>query len=235
MDNLDAPAFAEILDFLYQLVAVTIAHGSIAVKPLALDSVWGLQTRAQLSDELVVVYCAGVSTQWTIHGEKLVDENRHIRLSTVDITLPDGVSFTQYVVAMPSAAMTLTVNDQREVLLMRRHRFIIDRWVWELPGGYVDGAEDIEAAAAREVEEETGWRPRSMEHMVTFQPAIGSVDQPQIIYLARGADLTDTPPDIHEAQEIRWWPLEKAVKMIERGEIVGASPVVAVYRALTLV
>ncbi|WP_017589863.1 NUDIX hydrolase [Nocardiopsis ganjiahuensis] len=176
-----------------------------------------------------------MSKQWTIHGETLVDENRHIRLSTVDITLPDGVSFTQYVVAMPLAAMTLVVNDQREVLLMRRHRFIIDRWVWELPGGYVDGAEDIEAAAAREVEEETGWRPRAMEHMVTFQPAIGSVDQPQIIYLAHGADLTDTPPDINEAQEIRWWPLEEAVKMIERGEIVGASTVVAVYRALTLV
>ncbi|WP_049570627.1 NUDIX hydrolase [Nocardiopsis sp. SBT366] len=176
-----------------------------------------------------------MSTQWTIHGEKLVDENRHIRLSTVDITLPDGVSFTQYVVAMPPAAMTLVVNDQREVLLMRRHRFIIDRWVWELPGGYVDGAEDVESAAAREVEEETGWRPRSMEHMVTFQPAIGSVDQPQIIYLARGAHLTDTPPDINEAQEIRWWPLEEAVKMIERGEIVGASTVVAVYRALSLV
>ncbi|MFE1077509.1 NUDIX domain-containing protein [Nocardiopsis alba] len=176
-----------------------------------------------------------MSTQWTIHGEKLVDENRHIRLSTVDVTLPDGVSFTQYVVAMPAAAMTLVVNDQREVLLMRRHRFIIDRWVWELPGGYVDGAEDIEAAAAREVEEETGWRPRSMEHMVTFQPAIGSVDQPQIICLARGADLTDTIPDINEAQEIRWWSLEEAVKMIECGEIVGASTVVAVYRALTLV
>lgn len=182
-----------------------------------------------------VLYCAGVSTRWTIHGEKLVDENRHIRLSTVDITLLDGVSFTQYVVAMPPAAMTLVINDQREVLLMRRHRFIIDRWVWELPGGYVDGAEDIEAAAAREVEEETGWRPRSMEHMVTFQPAIGSVDQPQIIYLACGADLTDTPPDINEAQEIRWWPLEEAVKMIDHGEIVGASTVVAVYRALTLV
>jgi 8-oxo-dGTP pyrophosphatase MutT (NUDIX family) len=175
-----------------------------------------------------------VSTQWTVHGEKLVDQNRHIRLSTVDITLPDGGSFTQYVVAIPPAAMTLVVNDQREALLMRRHRFIIDRWVWELPGGYVDGAEDIEAAAAREVEEETGWRPRSMEHMVTFQPAIGSVDQPQIIYLARGADLTDTPPDVNEAQEIRWWPLEEAVEMITRGEIVGASTVIALYRALTL-
>jgi 8-oxo-dGTP pyrophosphatase MutT (NUDIX family) len=173
-------------------------------------------------------------SKWTIRGERLVDENRHIRLTQVDITLPDGVEFTQYVATLPPAAMTLVMNEQREILMMRRHRFIIDRWVWELPGGYVDPAEDIAVAAAREVEEETGWRPRSMEHLVTFQPAIGSVDQPQIVYLARGADPTGAAPDINEAQEIAWWSLEEAVAMIDRGDLVGAASVVAVYRALTL-
>ncbi|MCP2291206.1 ADP-ribose pyrophosphatase YjhB, NUDIX family [Nocardia amikacinitolerans] len=164
----------------------------------------------------------------------MVDENRHIRLSTVDVELPDGVKFTQYVARMPRCAMTLVLNDQREVLLMYRHRFIIDRWVWELPGGYVDHAEDVALAAAREVEEETGWRPKSMEHLVTYQPAIGTLDHPQEIYLARGADLTETQPDINEAEDIRWIPLDEAVRMIDRGEIVGAATVVAVYRALSL-
>ncbi|MGX1806080.1 NUDIX hydrolase [Nocardia sp. NPDC055321] len=172
------------------------------------------------------------ATQWNILGEQLVDENRHIRLSTVDIQLPDGVLFTQYVARMPPCAMTLVLNENRDVLLMYRHRFIIDRWVWELPGGYVDHAEDVAVAAAREVEEETGWRPRTMEHLVTYQPAIGTLDQPQQIYLARGADPTDTKPDINEAEDIRWIPLEEAAAMIERGEIIGAATVVAIYRAL---
>src|SRR5690606_11802154 len=173
-------------------------------------------------------------TQWTIHGETVVDENRHIRLSTVDVELPDGIRFTQYVARMPACAMTLVLNERREALLMYRHRFIIDRWVWELPGGYVDHAEDIAAAAAREVEEETGWRPRSMEHLVTYQPAIGTLDHPQQVYLARGAYLTDTRPDINEAEDVRWFPLDEAVEMIDRGEIVGAATVVALYRALSL-
>jgi len=173
-------------------------------------------------------------TRWTIHGEKVVDENRHIRLSTVDVELPDGVRFTQYVARLPPAAMTLLIDERWRVLLMYRHRFIVDRWVWELPGGYVDGAEDIAAAAAREVEEETGWRPGSMEHLVTFQPAIGSVDQPQTIYLGREPEPTGTRPDINEAQQIKWFELDEAVAMIGRGEIIGASTVVAVYRALSL-
>lgn len=173
-------------------------------------------------------------TQWIVHGEHVVDENRHIRLSTADIELPDGTTFTQYVARMPRCAMTLVLDDRHEALLMYRHRFIIDKWVWELPGGYVDHAEDIAAAAAREVEEETGWRPRTMEHLVTYQPAIGTLDQPQEVYLARGADLTDTTPDVNEAEDIRWVPLSTAVEMIDRGEIVGAATVVAVYRALSL-
>ncbi|WP_327143608.1 NUDIX hydrolase [Nocardia sp. NBC_01327] len=152
----------------------------------------------------------------------------------MDIELPDGVKFTQYVARMPRCAMTLVINENREVLLMYRHRFIIDQWVWELPGGYVDHAEDVATAAAREVQEETGWRPRTMEHLVTYQPAIGTLDQPQEIYLSRGADLTDTAPDINEAEDTRWFSLDEAMDMIGRGEIIGAATVVAIYRALSL-
>src|SRR5690606_15263291 len=53
---------------------------------------------------------------------------------------------------------------------------------------------------------------------------------PQDIYLAHGADLTDTRPDINEAGMIRWVPLE-AMRMVDRGEIVGAATVVGLYRA----
>lgn len=172
-------------------------------------------------------------TRWKIHDERVVDVNRHMRLSTVDVELPDGTLFTQYVARMPRCAMTLVLDDQQRALLVYRHRFIVDRWVWELPGGYVDHAEDVAAAAAREVEEETGWRPRSMQHLVTFQPAIGSIDQPQVVYLARSADLISQTPDVNEAERIDWIPLDTAAQMIERGEIVGAATVVAIYKALS--
>ena len=42
------------------------------------------------------------------------------------------------------------------------------------------------------------------------------------------------PPDINEAEDVRWFSLDEAVAMIDRGEIVGAATVIALYRALSL-
>jgi hypothetical protein len=73
--------------------------------------------------------------KWVIHGERPVD-TPHVRVSLADVELPDHVCFTQYVFRMRRCAMTVVLDDAGErALLMRRHRFIVDRWVWELPGG----------------------------------------------------------------------------------------------------
>jgi 8-oxo-dGTP pyrophosphatase MutT (NUDIX family) len=132
--------------------------------------------------------------KWVIHSERLVDDTPHIRVSLADVELPNDVRFAQYVFRMRRCAMTAVLDDPGDrVLLMHRHRFIVDRWVWELPGGYVDDGQDPAVAAAREVEEETGWRPRGMEYVMSCQSIIGNADYPQDLYLAHGAEHVGEP------------------------------------------
>ncbi|GGM45106.1 NUDIX hydrolase [Longimycelium tulufanense] len=171
-------------------------------------------------------------TRWTIHGERVVDETRRLRLSIASVELPDGVQFEQYVLRMPKAAMVVVVDDADRALMMWRHRFILDRWVWELPGGYVDPNEDPAVTAAREVEEETGWRPRNVEFLTSFQPMVGSADAENLLYVARGADYVGEPEDINEAERVEWVPLDSVRDRIAKGEIVGAASQIGLLHVL---
>jgi 8-oxo-dGTP pyrophosphatase MutT (NUDIX family) len=173
-------------------------------------------------------------TAWTIRGEQDVGRAGRGRLSIASVELPDGATFDQYVLRLPPAAIVVTLDEDDRVLMMWRHRFVIDRWVWELPGGYLDNDEDAATAAAREVEEETGWRPGSVEFLLRFQPMVGAADCENHLFLARGADHVGEPTDTNEAETVRWIPLDEALAMITSGEIAGAASVVGIVHVAAM-
>lgn len=67
------------------------------------------------------------ASEWTIHGERVLDDTRRAVLSIADVELPDGVRFEQYVLRVPSAAMVIVLDNDERVLMMWRHRFIVQR------------------------------------------------------------------------------------------------------------
>ncbi|MFE1771189.1 GntR family transcriptional regulator [Streptomyces sp. NPDC059008] len=164
---------------------------------------------------------------WRIHGERDVYDNRWVKLQLWDVEPPGMERFEHHVVKLNHVAVTAVLDDQDRVLMMYRYRFVPQQWGWELPGGIVDAGEDPAETAVREVVEETGWRPKSVEHVVTYQPMVGMVDSPHEIFVGQGAEHVGDPTDLEEAGHIAWVPLTDIPNLMARGELMGSGTLVA--------
>src|SRR5262245_4495852 len=174
-------------------------------------------------------------TRWIAHGERVLYDSPWVRLSLVDVELPDGQRSEHHKVWMPAAAMTALLNDeQTHVLLLWRHRFVPDLWNWELPGGLIDEGESPADTAAREIEEETGYRARALEHLVTFEPMVGMLTCPHHVYLGLGAEQIGRPSETTEMQRMEWVPLRELPKLIDAGLIRNSGTLVALLPLLAI-
>lgn len=104
--------------------------------------------------------------RWTVHGERTLYDTPWVRLRSLDVEQPDGARTDYHVVRLRDLAVAAAVDEQQRVLMMWRHRFVTDTWAWELPMGLVEDGESPEIAAARELEEETGWRPQAVSALI---------------------------------------------------------------------
>ncbi|MFE7131394.1 NUDIX hydrolase [Streptomyces sp. NPDC057638] len=160
---------------------------------------------------------------WRNLSEETVYENPWFRVNLADVELPDGRHLDHYVIRQRPVALATAVNERAEALLIWRHRFITDTWGWEMAAGVVEDGEDIADAAAREMEEETGWRPGPLRHLMTVEPSNGLSDVRHHLYWADKATHIGEPEDDFESARREWVPLKQVPDMIARGEIPAAN------------
>ncbi|MEV6676315.1 NUDIX hydrolase [Streptomyces erythrochromogenes] len=173
------------------------------------------------------------STAWQVHGERLIYENRWVTVAMVDVETPDGERFDHHKVYLPSAAVLAMVDDLDRVYMMWRHRFVPDLWNWELPGGLVDAGEKPAQTVVREALEETGYAlTGDPEHVVMYEPMIGTVTSPHHIYIARGVVKVAEPTEKNEAQRTAWIPLDEVPALIAAGQIANSGTLIAVQHLL---
>lgn len=172
--------------------------------------------------------------RWAVAGERSAYESEWVVVGLADVELPSGERFEHHVVTLKPAAMTVVLDDAgTHVLMAWRHRFAPDVWNWELPGGLLDPGETPAETAAREVEEETGYRPRSVEHLVTFEPNIGMVRNAHHVFLARGADNVGEATELNEGR-FEWVPLADIPELIRTQKIVNSGSLVGLLHVLAL-
>jgi len=170
--------------------------------------------------------------QWKIHRERPIHRSSWVNLCLTDVEAPDGNRWEHHVVKLRHLAVAAVVNERREVLMMWRHRFITDTWAWELPMGLIEENETPADAAAREVLEETGWRPGPLTPLIYAEPAKGVTDSRHHIFRADGATYEGPPTEQNESDRIEWIPLTDVRAMIDRRAIVSSGSLMGLLYVL---
>jgi 8-oxo-dGTP pyrophosphatase MutT (NUDIX family) len=148
------------------------------------------------------------------------------------VTRPDGSTMPYFTIDFPRPSVGVVVRRRDEFLLIRQYRFIVGEHVWAIPSGGVEAGEDPALAAAREMEEETGYRAqRPLRHLFGYYPSYGCGNQRFELFLADDPVQVKETPDPQEVMSTRWFPRRELAAMIARNEIVDGlslTPLLAV-------
>jgi 8-oxo-dGTP pyrophosphatase MutT (NUDIX family) len=173
--------------------------------------------------------------RWTVHGERTLYTSPYLDLLMADVDVPDGARFEHHLVRYPYPAVGVVVvrPEDGAVLLLWRHRFATRSWGWEVPGGRMEAGETPAQAGAREAEEETGWRPTALRHVLTYHPMSGTVDQTFHVLRADGAVHVGAPVDTHESSRVEWVGADRLPGEFEEGRVTSGLTVTALLAHLS--
>jgi 8-oxo-dGTP pyrophosphatase MutT (NUDIX family) len=163
-----------------------------------------------------------------------------IRVATGTFESPGGEQFERVLVHHPGAVSVVPLVDEATVMLVRQYRAAADRELLEIPAGKRDvEGEAPEVTAVRELVEEVGRRPGSLELIARFYNSVGYSDEYSYVYVGR--DLEVVPTDLQGVEEqhmtVEEVALDDVPAMIASGEladaktIIGLSLVLAARRA----
>ena len=149
-------------------------------------------------------------------------------LNMESVSLPNGATTDLEIIRHPGASAVVPVKEDGTVILIRQFRHAAGGFIYEIPAGKLHKGEDPKVCAARELEEEVGYRvaEENLEYLTSIFTAPGFTDEVIHIYKATRLQMGRQQLDQDEVLEILEWPLEKAIAEIRNGTIRDAKTIV---------
>jgi ADP-ribose pyrophosphatase len=171
---------------------------------------------------------------WEHLGSEKLLENPYFAVRSDRLRLPDGaIKDPYYVIERPDAAIVFPVTEDGEVVLVRQYRPPLGKMELGLPAGLVESGEEPEAAARRELSEETGYSGGEWEELGSLASSPSLKDNWAHLFLARGVERNSGQDlDEYERLELVEVPLAELPDLVYSGGIVSSSGVAAAMLAL---
>lgn len=143
----------------------------------------------------------------------------------------NGSEIVREVVRHAGGAGCLPLFDDGRVALVKQYRHPARCDLLEIPAGKIEVGETPAECAAREVEQEIGFRPGRIQRLAEFYSTPGFCEERLYVYLATELEQATQNLDHDEFVEVIYLPLGEAVAMVERGEIEDSKTIIALLLA----
>lgn len=151
-----------------------------------------------------------------------------------EVELSTGKKSFREVVHHSGGVVILALKDDCTVLMVKQFRYPLKQELLELPAGKLEKGEDPDLAAARELEEETGYRAQNWKSLGYIFTSAGYSTEKLYLYLASELEYVGEHPDDGEILKTLEFNINDIYEMIKTGEINDAKTLCAILRGLKL-
>ncbi len=145
-------------------------------------------------------------------NSKIVLDTPSYKLEKRRVIVPDGSEVDWYIQRHPDVVIVIPRSTDKQFLLQRNYKHVIDAMVLEFCTGIIEDTETPEEAAKRELKEETGCTSKDIKKIGQALAAPNSNDITYHFFIAENCIKThDTSFDVSEHIESFWVKDEQAL------------------------
>ena len=163
-----------------------------------------------------------------IHREK-VFKGKIFTVAEDTIQFANGTQAKWDVLLHDGAAAVVPIDNDGNIILVEQYRCVEDGDVLEIPAGKLEAGEDPAICAARELEEETGYKARGLTLVSSIYSAVGFSDEIVHIYVTNGLEKGQINLDEDEYVAVKKYTLNEVINKILNGEIKDSKTVAAIF------
>lgn len=154
-----------------------------------------------------------------------------MRVDTVETS--SGRETIKEVVEHSECVAAVAIDEEDNVLLVRQFRYAVGEFLLEVPAGGIDPGEDPLDAVRRELQEEIGYLPRTIDRLGGFYAIPGYGTEYLHCFVATDLVCSRLTAEDTEGIELVRLPVEQTLQFINSGEICDAKSIAALLMFLT--